>query len=100
MWSLEREDQQRRSVAGDRILFGTLQTNAGSFHVGYEIQIVLLFGQDDRLREEYVGRRRGLSVNREIIDEASGSVEFPNTAYGSDYLPCRSDYFSLFWLVC
>lgn len=49
-------DKKITARAGDRVLSGTSQTSASSFPCSYEIQIVLVFGPDERLKERYVRR--------------------------------------------
>lgn len=55
---LERENRKLAALQGDRVLSGRFQTDAQAFPCGYDIEIVLLFGQDDRLKDQYIGRLR------------------------------------------
>jgi hypothetical protein len=55
---LERPDTSITAVAGDRVISARLETEARQFPCGYAIQIVLLFGQDERLKDQYVHRLR------------------------------------------
>jgi len=41
---------------GDRVLVSRFQTSASRFPCGYDMQVILLFGQDERLKERYVHR--------------------------------------------
>lgn len=49
-------DKKITAHAGDRVLSGRSQTSASSFPCSYEIQVVLVFGPDERLKERYVSR--------------------------------------------
>jgi len=55
---LRREDRSITAAAGDRVISARVETDAGQFPCGYAIQIVLLFGQDERLKDQYVHRLR------------------------------------------
>ena len=44
------------AAPGDRVVSARLQTEARAFPCGYDIQIVLLFGPDERMRQQYVHR--------------------------------------------
>jgi hypothetical protein len=44
------------AASGDRVVSARLQTEANQFPCGYDIQIVLLFGQDERMKQQYVQR--------------------------------------------
>jgi hypothetical protein len=55
---LERLDRNIIAAAGDRVISARLETEASQFPCGYDMEIVLLFGQDDRLKEQYVHRLR------------------------------------------
>jgi hypothetical protein len=55
---LSREDKVVTASAGDRLLFSRSHTEAGQFPCGYDMQIVLLFGQDQKLKDRYVHRLR------------------------------------------
>jgi hypothetical protein len=43
---------------GDRVISARFQTAASQFPCGYDMQIVLLFGRDDKLKQQYVHRLR------------------------------------------
>jgi hypothetical protein len=55
---LKREDGTIVAAAGDRLISSRIQTEATQFPCSYDIEIVLLFGQNDRLKQEYVKRLR------------------------------------------
>jgi hypothetical protein len=44
------------SNAGDRVLTSRWQTSARSFPCGYDMEIILLFGPDDKLKDRYINR--------------------------------------------
>lgn len=46
------------AAPGDQVVSARLQTEANQFPCGYDIQIVLLFGQDERMKQQYVQRLR------------------------------------------
>jgi hypothetical protein len=46
------------AAPGDRVVSARLQTEANQFPCGYDIQIVLLFGQDERMKQQHVQRLR------------------------------------------
>ena len=49
-------DRKITAAAGDRVLFSRLQTSASRFPCGYDMEIIVLFGQDEKLKERYVHR--------------------------------------------
>lgn len=49
-------DKKITAHAGDRVLSGRSQMSATSFPCSYEIQVVLVFGPDEKLKERYVRR--------------------------------------------
>jgi len=53
---LQGPDRRIAASAGDRVLSSRFQTSASSFPCGYDIRIILVFGQDERLKERYVHR--------------------------------------------
>ena len=55
---LERVDRTLTADADDRVLSARFQTAAGAFPCGYDMEIVLLFGRDDKLRQQYIHRLR------------------------------------------
>jgi hypothetical protein len=55
---LEREDLKLAAAAGERVLSARFQTDASMFPCGYDMEIVLLFGRDDKLKQRYVHRLR------------------------------------------
>ncbi len=55
---LEREGLQLTAAPGDRVLAARYQTDARTFPCGYDMEIVLLFGRDDKLKQQYVHRLR------------------------------------------
>jgi hypothetical protein len=46
------------AAAGDRIISARLETEASQFPCGYDIEVVLLFGPDERMKDQYVHRLR------------------------------------------
>jgi hypothetical protein len=46
------------AAAGDRVISARLETEASQFPCGYDIEVVLLFGPDQRLKDQYVHRLR------------------------------------------
>jgi hypothetical protein len=55
---IKRGEESIIAAAGDRVLSARLQTQASEFPCGYDMEIVLLFGSDDRLKQQYIGRLR------------------------------------------
>ena len=56
---LENEKGGRMTaVPGDRVVSARLQTKANQFPCGYDIKIVLLFGQDERMKQQHIQRLR------------------------------------------
>lgn len=55
---LEREGRNLTAAVGDRVLSARFQTGASVFPCGYDMEIVLLFGRDDKLKQQYVHRLR------------------------------------------
>lgn len=55
---LERNGRSLTAVAGDRVLSARYQTGASEFPCGYDMEIVLVFSQDDKLKQQYVHRLR------------------------------------------
>jgi hypothetical protein len=58
MQILEEPGRSMTAAAGDRVLSARLETDAGEFPCGYDIEVVLLFGPDERLKDQYVHRLR------------------------------------------
>jgi hypothetical protein len=58
MQVLEEPGRSMTAAAGDRVLSARLETDAGEFPCGYDIEVVLLFGPDERLKDQYVHRLR------------------------------------------
>lgn len=46
------------AAPGDRVISARFQTPASQFPCGYDMQIVLLFGRDDKLKQQYIHRFR------------------------------------------
>jgi hypothetical protein len=46
------------AAAGDRVISARLETEASQFPCGYDIEVVLLFGPDQRMKDQYVHRLR------------------------------------------
>lgn len=55
---LEREGARLAASAGYRVLSARFQTGASVFPCGYDMEIVLLFSPDEKLKEQYVHRLR------------------------------------------
>lgn len=55
---LKRQDRSITGAVGDRVISARLETDASQFPCGYDIEIVLLFGPDQRLKDQYVHRLR------------------------------------------
>jgi hypothetical protein len=55
---LSNRDAVMNAMAGDQVLVSRIQTEAHQFPCGYDLQIVLLFGRDDKLKERYIHRLR------------------------------------------
>ena len=55
---LMRPDSTITASAGDRTVFGEIQTEAASFPCGYRIDFVLLFGGEEKLKQRYIRRFR------------------------------------------
>jgi hypothetical protein len=53
---LERIERSIKAGPGDRVLSARFQTNAYSFPCGYDMEIVLLFDRDGKLKQQYVHR--------------------------------------------
>jgi hypothetical protein len=49
-------DGKIKAVPGDRVLSSRFRTSATDFVCGYDMNIILLFGQDERLKERYIHR--------------------------------------------
>ena len=46
------------AAAGDRVISARIETHASQFPCGYDIEVVLLFGPDERMKDQYVHRLR------------------------------------------
>ncbi len=55
---LKREDTSITAGAGERVMWGRLETDASQFPCGYDIEVVLVFGPDERIKDQYVHRSR------------------------------------------
>jgi hypothetical protein len=55
---LKRDDKSITAAAGDHVVSSRFETGAGQFPCGYDIEIVLLFGQDEKLKQQYIHRLR------------------------------------------
>ncbi len=55
---LKRQDKSITAAPGDRVISARLETEASQFPCGYDIEVVLLFGPDERLKDQYVHRLR------------------------------------------
>ena len=49
-------DRKIMAAAGDRVLSSRFQTSASTFPCGYDMQVILVFGHDEKLKERYVHR--------------------------------------------
>ncbi len=49
-------DAKIKAVPGDRVLSSRFRTSASNFACAYDMNIILLFGQDERLKERYIHR--------------------------------------------
>jgi len=54
----ERDGRRLTAVAGDQILSARFQTGATVFPCGYKMEVFLLFGGDDKLKDRYIHRLR------------------------------------------
>jgi len=55
---VNRHDRSITAAAGDRVISARLETKASQFPCGYDIEVVLLFGPDQRLKDQYIHRLR------------------------------------------
>ncbi|HEY5027155.1 MAG TPA: hypothetical protein VIK39_02000 [Candidatus Angelobacter sp.] len=55
---LKRQGRSITAAAGDRVISARLETEASQFPCGYDIEVVLLFGPDERLKDQYIHRLR------------------------------------------
>lgn len=55
---VNRPDGSITAAAGDRVISARLETEASQFPCGYDIEVVLLFGPDERMKDQYVHRLR------------------------------------------
>jgi hypothetical protein len=55
---VDRPDRTIAAAAGDRVISARLETGASQFPCGYAIEVVLLFGPDERMKDKYVHRLR------------------------------------------
>lgn len=55
---VSRPDGRITAAAGDRVISARLETEASQFPCGYDIEVVLLFGPDGRMKDQYVHRLR------------------------------------------
>jgi len=53
---VDRRDGSITAAVGDHVISARLETQASQFPCGYDIEVVLLFGPDERLKDEYVHR--------------------------------------------
>jgi hypothetical protein len=53
---LQRPEKTIKTQSGDRVISVRLPTEAAQFPCTYEIQAILVFGQDQKLRDEYIGQ--------------------------------------------
>jgi hypothetical protein len=50
------QDKKITAAVGDRVLVSRFRTSAFNFPCGYDMEVILLFGQDDKLKDQYVRR--------------------------------------------
>jgi hypothetical protein len=55
---LRKGEESMTAAAGDRVLSARLQTQASQFPCRYDMEIVLVFSPDDKLKEQYIRRLR------------------------------------------
>jgi hypothetical protein len=55
---LDRQDKSITAAAGDRVISARVETDAGQFLCGYDMEVVLLFGPDEKLKDQYIHRLR------------------------------------------
>lgn len=55
---LKREGKEITADVGDQVLFARLDTKASQFPCGYELEMVLLFGRDEKLKQQHIQRLR------------------------------------------
>jgi hypothetical protein len=55
---VDRPEKSITAAAGDRVISARLETQASQFPCGYDIEIVLLFGPNEKLKDQYVRRLR------------------------------------------
>ena len=53
---LTRPETNISATSGDRVVFGQIPTNAGQFPCGYRIDVVLVFGKHEKLKDPYIHR--------------------------------------------
>jgi hypothetical protein len=55
---LERENRKISAAPGDHYIWARAETGAVQYPCGYVIQVILLFGQDERMKDQYIRRLR------------------------------------------
>jgi hypothetical protein len=55
---VDRQDRNITAAADDRVISARLGTEASQFPCGYDIEVVLLFGPDEKMKDQYVHRLR------------------------------------------
>jgi len=55
---LERDGKRITAAPGDQLISARVETGASQFPCGYDLEIVVLFDQDARLKQQYVRRLR------------------------------------------
>jgi len=55
---LSREDKNITATAGDRVISARFETEASQYPCGYDMEVVLLFGPDERMKDQYIHRLR------------------------------------------
>jgi hypothetical protein len=55
---LERHDKNIVASAGDRVISARIETEASQYPCAYDIQVILVFGPNERLEERYIRRLR------------------------------------------
>lgn len=57
-WTGGRGNQSIVAVAGDRLIAARIPTDAYEMFCGYDIEVVLVFGPDRRMKQQYIERFR------------------------------------------
>lgn len=55
---VQESDRSVTAAAGDRVISARLETEASQFPCGYDIEVVLLFSPDEKMKDQYIHRLR------------------------------------------